>query len=150
MEQRGEDMERNEIIAVMNPKLGDGLYCLPIASWLFRERGRRVHWCVSGYFNPHNFITPLLMLQPFTASVTVVDFPFTDYGCGAQPYKWDPRSVPVAKSTLPEPRLPDGLDVFNFGFRSYPDKYISAFYAEEHGFDYDHHYRINLGGPPTI
>ena len=125
----------NEIILTMPPKLGDSLYSLPVGQWLARTRDCKIHWVLGGSFNPFNFMTPLLMQQPFTSRVSVVPHKYLNYDCGGQPYKFNPADFGI-----------EG-DYYNIGFRGYPDKYISAYYAEEHGFNYDRDFRINLGGP---
>ena len=124
-----------ETIITNTGKLGDFLYCLPIASWLARDRDVKIHWVLPGSFNPFNFITPLLMLQPFTSRVSIVPYGIHDYGCGGQPYRFKPADFGIEGK------------FYNLGFRGYPNKYVSAYYAEEHGFGYDRNYRINLGDP---
>ena len=105
-------------------KLGDFLYCLPIAEWLFRERGEKTHWVLPRAFEPFNYIEALLMLQPHCEKVTLVDHALVNFEAGGQPYRFNPADYGV-----------EG-EYRNLGFRSYPNEYISAFYAKEHGLGY--------------
>lgn len=116
-------------------KLGDFLYCLPIAAWLHRVKGWRIHWVLPNTFHPFNYLTPLLMAQPFTSRVTMVPYVIDNFMCGGQPYRFDPAQFGV-----------EGMYV-NLGFRGYPDRYVSQYYADEYGWDYEREYRINLGEP---
>lgn len=128
----------NEIILTSAGKMGDFLYCLPVAQWLARHRDCKIHWVLPGSFNPFNFITPLLMKQGFTSRVTIVPYQVANFDCGGQPYKFNPADYGVSG------------EYYNLGFRSYPDKYVAAYYAEEHGFDYDRQFRLDIGPPPTV
>lgn len=134
-----------EIILTHTGKLGDFLYCLPIASWLARERGCKIHWVLPGSFNPFNFISNLLMLQPFTSRVSIVPFEIQNFDCGGQPYKFDPWQFqsPLVPVTQERMRGDEG-EYYNLGFRSYPDKFISAFYAEEYGLGYDVDFELKI------
>ena len=124
--------KQSEIVLSHTGKLGDFLYCLQIASWLTRIRGCKIHWVLPSTFNPFNYISDLLMMQPFTSRVSIVPFKIENFDCGGQPYKFNPADFGIE------------VEYYNFGFRHYPDKYVSAFYAEEHGFGYDVDYRIKL------
>ena len=133
-----------DVILTHCGKLGDFLYSLQIASWFHRTTGRKVHWVLPTCFNPFNYLTPLLMLQPFTSRVTMTDrHRVQDYGCGGQPYRFDPRNW-LNLSAYERANTP----VYNLGFRGYPDKYVAAYYAEEYGLGYDPNFRLTLWEPP--
>jgi hypothetical protein len=86
------------------------------------------------------------MLQPFTSRVSLVPFKVQNFDCGGQPYKFDPYQCRSPLQAVSREMIQGGQgEFYNLGFRHYPDKYISAFYAEEHGFDYDRDYVIELG-----
>jgi hypothetical protein len=121
-----------EIILTHTGMLGDFFFCLPIASWLFKTHGVKIHWVLVDGFPPFQYLTPLLMRQPFTAKVSLVPHAF-HWECGGQPYKFNPSDYGIPG------------EYYNLGFRCFPDKYISAFYAEDHGWDYDKNYRLDLG-----
>lgn len=124
-----------EITLTNTGKLGDFLYCLPVASWLARERGCKIHWVLPSCFGPFNYVQDLLMLQPFTSRVSLVSFKVKNYDCGGQPYRFDPTDYVTVHGPF-----------YNLGFRGSPDKFVSAFYAEEHGFGYDRDFRLEIHG----
>jgi hypothetical protein len=125
----------NEIILSHCGKLGDFLYCLPIGEWIHRTTVRKIHWVLPRCFGPFNYIENLLLAQPMTARVSLVDHKVRDYNCGGQPYRFNVKDFGI-----------EG-EYYNLGFRHYPTSYCSKFYAEEYGFDYVRDYRINLGEP---
>jgi hypothetical protein len=114
-------------------KLGDFMYALPVAAWHYRKHGRKIHWVLPRCFPPFRQIESLLMLQEFSAAVTLVDFPVRDYGCGGQPYRFDPARYGV-----------EG-DYVNLGCRGFNDKFITAYMAEEYDFGWDPDWVLNLG-----
>lgn len=115
-------------------KLGDFLYSLPIASWLWKTRGQKIHWVLPWGFAPFNDLYRLLYNLPFTERLTLVAHPIYLHGHGGQPYKFNPATYGV----------PEG-EYYNIGFRGYPDKFITAYYAEEHGFDWDRDFVLDFG-----
>jgi hypothetical protein len=121
-----------EIILTHCGKLGDMLYSLPVASWLARERGCKSHWVLPTNFEPFNYIRNLLMLQPFVSRGTLVPHRVDNYDCGGQPYKFNPADFGIQG------------EYYNLGFRAYPNKFLPAFYAEEHGFGYDPDFRLKI------
>ena len=124
------------IIVTHTGKLGDFIYCLPVASWLAHKYNRGIHFVLPDSFHPFRYITPLLELQPFTEAVTLVPFRIANFDCGGQPYKFDPGEFGILGS------------YFNFGFRHYPNKYLSAFYSEEYGVSYIDDFVLHYGDPP--
>jgi len=122
----------NEIILTHTGMLGDFFFCLPVASWLHRTQDVKTHWVLVDGFEPFHHIESLLMQQPFTSRLSLVPHHFR-WGCGGQPYKFNPAYYGINGS------------YFNLGFRSFPDKYIPEFYAEEHELSYDKDYRIDPG-----
>jgi hypothetical protein len=115
----------NVIAITHTGKLGDFLYCLQVGSWLYKRYKRKIHWVLPNTFGPFRYIENLLLAQEQTSRVTLVDHQIENYGCGGQPYKFDPATFGI-----------EG-EYFNLGFRGYPNKFIPAFYAEEHGLGYD-------------
>lgn len=115
----------SEIILTMPAKLGDGLYSLMVGSWLHKKYNRSIHWVVPDTFGPFRYIESLLLAQEQTARVTLVPHKIENFGCGGQPYKFDPATFGI-----------EG-EYFNLGFRHSPNKFIPAFYAEEYGLGYD-------------
>lgn len=71
-------------------KLGDFIYCLPIASWLHKTTGQKIHWVLPDNFKPFRQIKTLLELQPFHGALSIVPFHVRTWGCGGQPYKFNP------------------------------------------------------------
>jgi hypothetical protein len=113
-------------------KLGDFFYCFPIASWWYKTTGRKIHWVLSKYFPPFNKVQSLLECLEFTEKVTLVPFKIDNYELGGQPYNIVPRDFGL-------------FDEYrNFGFRQPPDKFISDFYAEEHGFGVDNDFKLEI------
>ena len=122
-------------------KLGDCVYTWPIAAWMYRTTGRKVHWVLPRSFGPFRFITSLLQEQEFTDRVSLVDYVVEHYGRGGQPYHFDPWKYLVAAGETAVTK-----EVFNLGFRAYPDKYIPQYQAEEYGLGWDDNWVLNLGG----
>jgi len=127
-------------------KLGDFAFALPIAQWLYR-RGEKTHWVLTNNFKPFSHIESLLCRQPFTERVTLVPFPVQHWGRGGQPYRFSPADYGVRGEYL------------NIGFRNYPgvglwrwksdlpNKYVAAYYAEEHKVGYDDDFTLDIGDP---
>ena len=123
----------NSIILTNCGKLGDFLYCLPIASWIYKTKGKKIHWVLPQAFEPFNHIDKLLRSLPFTEKITHVNHPIY-FGHGGQPYKFDPMLYGIKSD-----------EYYNLGFRSYPDKFITKFYAEEYGLGWDKDFVIDFG-----
>lgn len=148
-------MEKPPVIFTHAGKLGDMLYCLPIAHAWWKQTGRKVHWVLPRCFPPFRYVDALLLMQEATAGVTFVDHPCEWSGHGGQPYRFDPvahlQKVGWDLGYSPRPRRassnPHDNDVFNLGFRGYPDKFVTAFQAEEHGLPWDKDFVLATGGP---
>ncbi|HEY3294754.1 MAG TPA: hypothetical protein VGL38_04915 [bacterium] len=127
-----------DMIAVTHcGKLGDLIACLPITSWLFKTRRKKIHFILARKFAPFTQIKSLLCLQEMTGAVTLAEFPVRDWECGGTPYKFDPRRYYV----------PCG-EYYNLGFRRHPRKFVPEYCAEEHGLSYDPDFKLNLGDYP--
>jgi len=114
-------------------KLGDFLYCLPIASWLAKERGVTIHWALASVFLPFHYIEALLRQMPFTEAVTLTDNPIRDFEAGGQPYRFNPADYGI-----------EG-EYYNLGIRHYPDTFMTAYSAGEHGLGWDADFTLDLG-----
>jgi hypothetical protein len=112
-------------------KLGDFIYCQPIASWLYKTTGKKIHWVLPNNFKPFTQIESLLRLQPYHGKLSLVPFPVKTWGCGGQPYKFDPRKFGV-----------DCKSYYNLGFRWWPKKSVVEYQAEEHGFGWDKDFKL--------
>jgi len=122
----------NEFILTHTGKLGDMLYSLMIGSWLYKKYDRKIHWVLPRSFGPFRYIEALLMAQKQTSRVTLVDHEIKDFSCGGQPYKFDPARFGIMG------------EYYNLGFRSYPGKFLPAFYAEEYGLGYDLDFTLSV------
>lgn len=117
-------------------KIGDFGQCLPICSWLYKTYNEKIIFVIPRGFPFFKDIESLIRLQPFTEDVIYCDFTIQHFDLGGQPYQFDPRDF-----------IPD-LNIsryHNFGFRSKPDKFVTEFYAEEHGLGIDKDFVLNLG-----
>ncbi len=114
-------------------KLGDFVYAWPIAARIHRETGRKIHWVLPRAFTPFRLIESLVRRQTFTDRVTLVDFPVRCYGCGGQPYRFNPADYGI-----------EG-EYFNLGFRWWPDKFVTAYQAEEHRLGWDEDWVLDVG-----
>ncbi len=114
-------------------KLGDFVYTWPVAAWLHRKTGRKIHWVLPRGFTPFRRVESLLLRQAFSHQVTLVDFPVRSYGCGGQPYRFNPADYGVSGEYL------------NLGFRWWPNKFVTAFQAEEHGLGWDEDWVLDVG-----
>jgi hypothetical protein len=115
-------------------KLGDFIACLPVASWLYKTRGKKIHFVLARSFHPFIRIRSLLMLQEMTAEVTLAEFPVKDWECGGTPYRFDPNRYCVPAK-----------EYYNLGFRRRPQRFVTQYVAEEHGLGYDANFRLGLG-----
>lgn len=115
-------------------KLGDFMACLPVASWLYKTRGQKIHFVLARSFPLFEQTISLLKLQDMTADVSLADFPVVDWEKGGEPYKHDPNNFGVS---TPE--------FYNLGFRRTPRRFVPEYVAEEHGLGYDRNFRLNLG-----
>ncbi|MCB1060856.1 MAG: hypothetical protein KDB65_11540 [Calditrichaeota bacterium] len=118
-------------------KLGDFIACLPVASWLYKTHGDKIHFVLAKSFGPFSQIDSLLMLQEMTHKVTLVDFPVVDWEKGGEPYVHDPNQFGVVTS-----------EYYNLGFRRTPRRFVPEYVAEEHGLGYDPEFKLNLGDYP--
>lgn len=124
-----------EIILTHPGKLGDALYALPVASWLYQAEALKTHWVLPSCFGPFRYIENLLLAQPLTSRVSLARYQVANYDCGGQPYRFNPALYGV----------PVEVSYYNLGFRGYPNAFIPQYYAEEHGFGYDPDYYLDLG-----
>jgi hypothetical protein len=115
-------------------KLGDLIASLPVASWLYKARGKKIHFVMARSFHPFTQIKSLLQLQEMTADVTLAEFPVRDWECGGTPYKFDPNRFYVPAK-----------EYYNFGFRRHPRRFVPEYVAEELGLGYDPDFRLTLG-----
>ena len=116
-------------------KLGDFVYTWPIAQWVYETTGDKVDFVLPKCFKPFRFVKSLLEIQEFTGTVNFVSFRPLTYGCGGQPYRFNPRDYGYPG------------DYINLGFRTWPNKYVTEFQAEEHGLKYCSNWKLNLGEP---
>lgn len=127
--------DQGGVIAVTHcGKLGDFIACLPVASWLWKTRGKKIHFVLARSFPPFTQIHSLLMLQPMTHDVTLADFPIADWDKGGRPYKHDPRAFGV-----------DVREYYNLGFRRTPRRFVPEYVAEEHSLGVDPEFKLSLG-----
>ena len=125
------------MIAVTHPgKIGDFGLCLPICSWLHKTYNEKIIFILPKWFPFMDKAESLIRLQPFTEDIIYCDFVVDNYDLGGQPYKFNPHDY------IPNLNI---SRYYNFGFKSKPDKNVTAFYAEEHGLGIDHDYVLNLG-----
>lgn len=115
-------------------KLGDFIACLPIASWLYKTRGQKIHFVLANKFELFRQIRSLLMLQEMTSEVTLAELPITDWEKGGQPYKHNPNHYGVTTD-----------EYYNFGFRHTPRRFVPRYVAEEYGLGYDAEFKLLLG-----
>lgn len=123
----------SSIILTHCGKLGDFLYCLPIASWLAIERGVTIRWALAYEFLPFRYIEALLKRIPFTEDVTLTNNYVRDFEAGGQPYHFNPADY--------------GLEgpYYNLGIRIYPDTFMTAYCAGEYGLGWDPDFTLDLG-----
>jgi hypothetical protein len=114
-------------------KLGDFVYAWPIAAWIHRRTGRKIHWVLPRAFTPFQRLQSLLLRQGFSDRVTLVDFPVRSHACGGQPYRFNPADYGVKGEYL------------NLGFRRWPNKFVTAFQAEEHGLGWAEDWVLDTG-----
>jgi hypothetical protein len=124
------------MIAVTHPgKIGDFGLCLPICSWLHKTYNEKIIFILPKGFPFMHSAESLIRLQPFTEDIIYCDFKVQHYDLGGQPYKFNPHDY-VKDLNITR--------YYNFGFRGQPDKFVTEYYAEEHGLGIDYDYILNL------
>lgn len=113
--------------------LGDMFLCLPVLSWYYKTHGEKVTFALATHFPYSRDAEELLSMQECIDKVVYFDYVPENYDMGAQPYHIN-RDV-------------FGEDVISLGFRSWPDKYIPEYYAEEYGLGVDYDFKLNYGEP---
>ncbi len=128
-------MQSNEIVITHMGKLGDFACCLPVASWLYKTKNKKIHFVFPNKFPLFRKMESLLLKQEMTARVSYADFPVEHWNYGGQPYKFDPNEFDIQCD-----------EYYNFGIRTSEPllKYLSEFYAEEYSLDYDRHFLLAL------
>ncbi|MCC6476174.1 hypothetical protein IT157_03890 [bacterium] len=127
--------DRDGLITVTHcGKLGDFIASLPVASWLYKTRGKRIHFVLASSFEPFTKIESLLLLQEMTGEVTLADFPIADWEKGGRPYEHNPNRFGVRVG-----------EYYNFGFRHAPRRFVPEYVAEEWGLGVDSEFKLNLG-----
>lgn len=115
-------------------KLGDFIASLPVVSWLYKTRGKKIHFVLAKSFEPFSKIESLLMLQEMTTKVSLADFPVLDWEKGGRPYMHDPSKFGMSVG-----------EYYNFGFRHTPRRFVPEYVAEEWGLGVDSEFKLNLG-----
>ena len=113
--------------------LGDMFLCLPVLSWYYKTYGEKVTFALATHFPYSRDAEELLSTQECIKEVRYFDYTPENYNMGAQPYHIN-RDV-------------FGEDIISLGFRSWPDKYLPEFYAEEYGLGVDYDFKLNYGEP---
>ncbi|MCB9357943.1 MAG: hypothetical protein H6508_07070 [Calditrichaeota bacterium] len=125
----------SEVITVTHcGKLGDFIASLPVASWLYKTRSRKIHFVLARRFPLFEKAVTLLKLQEMTHEVTLADFPVADWEKGGRPYHHDPNAFGIPC-----------VEYYSFGLRRTPRKLVPEYVAEEHGLGYDPEFRLKLG-----
>jgi len=79
------------------------------------------------------------MLQEFSHGLTFVDFPVKTYGCGGQPYHFNPCDYGVPGT------------YHNLGFQWWSKgEFVTEYQAKEHNFGWDEDYVLNTGIDPAV
>ena len=116
-------------------KLGDFYFALPLASWLYKISGRKIHWVLAKQFPLFAKVRSLLMLQEMTAEVSVVDWPGFYWALGGQPWEVDPNELGITLETY-----------YNVGYPGWPDLFVSQYFANyATDGEWDRDFVLNLG-----
>lgn len=112
-------------------RLGDFLLTFPVASWIHKNQGEKIHFVLSDNFPLYKKIEPLIRLQPFVSDVSYVNVGTNAF----DPTHWNfnPKQFGIEGNYL------------NMGFWEYPGKYLPQFYAEKYGLGVDNEFVFNLG-----
>ena len=114
--------------------LGDFIQTWPIASWYYQNTGQKIDFVVTDA-DCFKDIAELTLKQPFANSIRKVPFKVTDYGCGGQPYKFNPADFGI------------NGEYINVGYPCYPQiehGWIPYLIASEHNFGVDENFVINI------
>ena len=116
-------------------KLGDFYFSLPLASWLYKVSGRKIHWVLDANFVPFHKVESLLRLQEMTGDVTLVKLTDRHRGWGGVPVFDNPNEYGLWFDTY-----------YNTVFKSFPDKFVTQYFANNctRG-NWDRDFVLNLG-----
>ncbi len=116
-------------------RLGDFFCCLPVLSWWHKQNpDKEIHIVLAGNIEFVASAIELCRIIPFITSVQTCGHKVSDE-CGGQPYQFNPNDYGYICD-----------EYVNIGFRDIPDKFVPQYFAEEHGFDVDLDFKIDL--PP--
>jgi hypothetical protein len=108
--------------------IGDFFLLWPVASWYYKNTGKKIHFVVSKNYYMYYIVENFLKAQPFTEKISYVDVASNalDLNC----FTFNPENFGISGEYL------------NFGFWKHPDyhEYIPEFYAKKYnlGVDYDY------------
>lgn len=123
--------------------LGDMFLCLPVISWYYKHTGDKPVFALADHFPYSRNAEHLLRMQECISDV--VYFKFDESQCFRRTAdNLGPYHVP---KDLFRDTPYENHDITSLGFYRWPDKYIPAFYAEEHGMGVDYDFRLNYGEP---
>lgn len=122
--------------------MGDFVQTWPIASWYYKQTGKKITFVLADV-PCFKDIDQLLLKQPFTERLIKVPHVVEHFGRGGQPYKFNPSDFGVHGEYI------------NLGFRGWPEPEVNPrnwapyYVADEYGFDVDLDYVIEIDGIPN-
>ena len=112
--------------------IGDFFMLWPVASWYYKTYNDKIHFVVSKNYYMYEKVKPFLEQQEFCEKVTLVDV-------GSDAWNLNNWSFNPADHGI-------NGEYYNFGFvpGTHILKYMSEYYADLHGFDYDREMVLKL------
>lgn len=113
-------------------RVGDFFYSLPIYSAWYKKHGEPVRIVVPKNFPVLEETKRFALMFPFIADFIVSNLE-VEFIRGGLPYRFDPNDYGISCDKW-----------INIGFREYPNKFITQYYAEEHGLEIDYDFKIDV------
>jgi len=131
-------MENDNLpIFTLSGRLGDTLLALPLFSWYYKTKGKKVVVALANFTFVEGMIEVLNMQECVEKAILSTYTP-KYYYIGGQPYHWNPFEYGLDKYMEEAP-------YYNLGYKSKTDKYAPEFFAEEYGFGVDYDFTLNYG-----
>jgi len=116
--------------------IGDFFMLWPVASWYNKTYNEKIHFVVTKNYYMYEKVKPFLELQDFCEKVTLLDLGTNAWD--QNQWKFNPKDYGIEGN------------YYNFGFNSQVDVYMSEYYANFYGLDWDRNMKLNLPEYPDL
>lgn len=114
-------------------KMGDFIYALPIADWLYKKRNEKITFVLSNKFEPFRGCVSLLEDQEMTERVVLIDHGADNYMMGGQPYRFNPADFGVEGEYV------------NIGLKAPAERFMTEELARQNGLGWTKDFVLDTG-----